>query len=85
MATAMLERTHEKLTSTANMNGASSNPVDGRWVDIQKKTFVNWCNEQLSAGGRSVEDLDVDFCDGVKVGGGGGRGKWGRGGRGGGS
>ena len=42
--------------------------ADHRWVAIQKKTFINWCNEQLSAGGRSVEDLDTDFCDGVKVG-----------------
>ncbi|KAL8618839.1 hypothetical protein ACOMHN_000846 [Nucella lapillus] len=44
-----------------------SSSWDGRWVDIQKKTFANWCNEQLSAGGRSVQDLDTDFCDGVKL------------------
>ncbi|KAK7089925.1 filamin-A-like isoform X2 [Littorina saxatilis] len=61
MAEAVSERSlsHEKL---GNVSGA-----DHRWVAIQKKTFANWCNEQLSAGGRSVEDLDTDFCDGVKL------------------
>ncbi|XP_076454287.1 filamin-A-like [Babylonia areolata] len=52
-------------SSSSSSSGGSSR--DGRWVDIQKKTFINWCNEQLSAGGRSVDNLDTDFCDGVKL------------------
>nr|KAG5708293.1 hypothetical protein BaRGS_021227 [Batillaria attramentaria] len=49
-------------SSLGNVSGA-----DLRWVAIQEKTFANWCNEQLSVSGRSVEDIETDFCDGVRL------------------
>uniref|UniRef100_A0A0B7BBD2 Calponin-homology (CH) domain-containing protein n=2 Tax=Arion vulgaris TaxID=1028688 RepID=A0A0B7BBD2_9EUPU len=44
--------------------------LDGKedqWIVIQHKTFINWANEQLIQGNRSVENLAQDLCDGVKL------------------
>ncbi|CAL1538126.1 unnamed protein product [Lymnaea stagnalis] len=38
-----------------------------QWIAIQQKTFVNWANEQLSIGNKSVESLVEDLCDGVRL------------------
>ncbi|KAK6962673.1 filamin-A [Biomphalaria glabrata] len=40
---------------------------EDKWIAIQHKTFVNWANEQLSLGNRSVENLAEDLCDGVRL------------------
>ncbi|GFN79028.1 filamin-a [Plakobranchus ocellatus] len=40
---------------------------EDQWIAIQQKTFTNWANEQLRIGNRSVEDLAVDLCDGVRL------------------
>ncbi|XP_012945003.1 gelation factor, partial [Aplysia californica] len=44
-----------------------ANTPEDQWIAIQHKTFVNWANEQLSLGNRSVENLGTDFCDGVNL------------------
>ncbi|XP_022095230.1 filamin-A-like [Acanthaster planci] len=36
-----------------------------RWVQIQEKTFMNWCNEQLKPTGKKVENLQTDLEDGL--------------------
>ncbi|KAL5004306.1 hypothetical protein ScPMuIL_017762 [Solemya velum] len=41
--------------------------IEDQWINIQKKTFTNWINEQLSVSGRSVDDIGADFCDGVRL------------------
>lgn len=39
-----------------------------RWVEIQKSTFTNWVNEQLSQySGRTLGNLQTDLCDGVRL------------------
>jgi hypothetical protein len=38
-----------------------------RWIEIQKNTFTNWVNEQLSTKNLCAEDIQTDFCDGVKL------------------
>ncbi|XP_022287770.2 filamin-A-like [Crassostrea virginica] len=40
---------------------------ESRWVEIQRKTFTNWINEQLSVSGRAIQDIEKDFCDGVNL------------------
>uniref|UniRef100_K1Q2D6 Filamin-C n=1 Tax=Magallana gigas TaxID=29159 RepID=K1Q2D6_MAGGI len=40
---------------------------ENRWVEIQRKTFTNWINEQLSVSGRVIQDIEKDFCDGVEI------------------
>lgn len=40
---------------------------ENRWVEIQRKTFTNWINEQLSVSGRVIQDIEKDFCDGVTL------------------
>lgn len=37
------------------------------WIEIQQNTFTNWVNEQLRHVGLSVDDLQKDLCDGVKL------------------
>ncbi|XP_064615046.1 filamin-A-like isoform X2 [Liolophura sinensis] len=34
------------------------------WIDIQRKTFTNWVNEQLTVTGKQVEILERDLCSG---------------------
>ena len=52
---------------TAAMCLKGSVPGDDRWIQIQKSTFTNWVNEQLRPVGLSIDDLQYDFCDGVKL------------------
>ncbi|GAB6018892.1 hypothetical protein CHUAL_000550 [Chamberlinius hualienensis] len=40
---------------------------ENAWIEIQQNTFTNWVNEQLRHVGLSVEDLQRDFYDGVKL------------------
>nr|WAW84872.1 filamin-like 2 [Halisarca dujardinii] len=41
--------------------------MEQEWKRIQKKTFTRWCNEQLRGTGQDVNDVAVDFCDGLKL------------------
>lgn len=38
---------------------------DDHWVFIQLNTFTNWVKDQLTDDEVTVDDLRVDFCDGV--------------------
>ncbi|XP_046560615.1 filamin-A-like isoform X1 [Haliotis rubra] len=38
-----------------------------KWITIQKNTFQNWINLQLHGSGLTVENLQEDLCDGVKL------------------
>ena len=38
-----------------------------QWVVIQRQTFTNWVNEQLRESDLSVNDLNTDFCDGIRL------------------
>ncbi|XP_048246435.1 filamin-C-like isoform X1 [Haliotis rufescens] len=38
-----------------------------KWITIQKNTFQNWINLQLHGSGLSVDNLQEDLCDGVKL------------------
>lgn len=42
-------------------------PAPVAWIEIQEKTFTNWCNEQLKhKPDMMIEDLSLDFEDGLK-------------------
>ncbi len=53
--------------SPAGHAAFSMRGTDDRWVMIQVNTFTNWVNEQLRPLGYVVEDLQTDFCDGIKL------------------
>ncbi|XP_067668832.1 filamin-A-like isoform X1 [Haliotis asinina] len=38
-----------------------------KWITIQKNTFQNWINLQLHGSGMTVDNLQEDLCDGVKL------------------
>ena len=40
---------------------------DKKWIDVQKKTFTNWCNDRLKGTGETINELYNDFEDGVKM------------------
>lgn len=37
------------------------------WIEIQKNTFTNWCNEQLRNSGIVITDLASAFEDGITI------------------
>ena len=41
--------------------------MDAEWKLVQQKTFTRWCNEHLRHRGMTVDDLKVDFSDGVRL------------------
>lgn len=42
-----------------------SRSTGNTWIHVQQNTFTNWINEQLSADGFRVSDLQEDLRDGV--------------------
>lgn len=42
-----------------------SRSTGNTWIHVQQNTFTNWINEQLSADGLRVSDLQEDLRDGV--------------------
>ncbi len=40
---------------------------NAEWKKIQEKTFTRWCNEQLKLREVSLDELQADLCDGVKL------------------
>ena len=56
----------EEQSSTQGKDFSKVSP-ENRWVEIQRKTFTNWINEQLSVSGRAIQDIENDFCDGVNL------------------
>jgi filamin len=41
--------------------------LDAEWKKIQKKTFTRWCNEHLKKQSMAIDDLAMDFSDGIKL------------------
>ena len=41
--------------------------TDDRWVNIQRNTFTNWVNEQLRPVQMSVNNLQTDLADGIRL------------------
>lgn len=40
---------------------------DAQWKIFQKNTFTRWANEHLKQAKTSVEDIQVEFSDGIKL------------------
>lgn len=40
---------------------------DAEWKLIQKNTFTRWANEHLKNKGTSVDDIQFDFADGLRL------------------
>ena len=40
---------------------------EDHWIQIQQNTFKNWVNAQLQKLDLKVDDLQTDFCDGLKL------------------
>ena len=40
---------------------------DAQWKLIQKNTFTRWANEHLKTVNKGVQDLEVDFADGLRL------------------
>ena len=40
---------------------------EAEWKLIQKKVFTRWCNERLKVVELSLDDLVLDFSDGVRL------------------
>lgn len=57
---------NESGAVTENLpNGTASH--GNEWIEIQYKTFTNWINEHLSVSGRSIQNIETDFSDGVNL------------------
>jgi len=41
--------------------------LDKAWERTQKKTFTAWCNSHLRKLGSSIETIETDFADGIKL------------------
>lgn len=41
--------------------------MDAEWKLVQQKTFTRWCNEHLKHQGIVIDDLKVDFSDGLRL------------------
>lgn len=55
------------VRSPAGHAAFSMRGTDDRWVLIQVNTFKNWINEQLRYCDMTVDDVQTDFCDGIKL------------------
>ena len=40
---------------------------DAEWKRIQENTFTRWVNEHLRQAGTSINDLETDFSNGLKL------------------
>ncbi|KAI6233889.1 Filamin-C [Aphelenchoides fujianensis] len=40
---------------------------DGGWKKIQQNTFTRWVNQHLAAVGMSIDNLETDLADGIKL------------------
>jgi len=48
-------------------NDVQSGLHDTAWIDVQKNTFTNWCNDRLKDTGLTVADLEVDLRNGLTL------------------
>lgn len=40
---------------------------DAQWKLIQKNTFTRWANEHLKTCNKNINNLETDFCDGLRL------------------
>lgn len=40
---------------------------DAQWKLIQKNTFTRWANEHLKTINKNITNLELDFCDGLRL------------------
>ena len=56
------------VLESADVMFAHAQGNDNHWIQIQQSTFCNWINAQLQqVDDLSVDDLQHDFCDGIKL------------------
>ncbi|EAL72905.1 alpha actinin [Dictyostelium discoideum AX4] len=49
------------------VSGNDKQLLNKAWEITQKKTFTAWCNSHLRKLGSSIEQIDTDFTDGIKL------------------
>ncbi|KAN0027634.1 hypothetical protein ACTFIU_010605 [Dictyostelium citrinum] len=52
---------------SAPVSGNDKQLLNKAWEITQKKTFTAWCNSHLRKVGSSIEQIDTDFTDGIKL------------------
>lgn len=60
----------QPVSRSSSFNIRSSQYIahqEKNWVEIQKNTFTNWCNEQLRNSGIVITDLATAFSDGITL------------------
>lgn len=60
----------QQVTRSNSFNIRSSQYIahqEKDWVEIQKNTFTNWCQEQLRNSGIVITDLATAFSDGITI------------------
>lgn len=40
---------------------------EAQWIQVQKKTFTKWVNQQLAPVGSHIEDIYSDFKNGINL------------------
>lgn len=61
---------HNRSSAAGIASGYGHDPSDkAEWKQIQKRVFTRWCNEQLKEQNSllTIDDLQKDFCDGVRL------------------
>jgi len=58
---------NDEAQDAAVWNDVQSGLHDTAWIDVQKNTFTNWCNDRLKDTGLTVDDLEVDLRNGLTL------------------
>ena len=58
---------NEEAKDAAVWNDVQSGLHDTAWIDVQKNTFTNWCNDRLKDTGLTVADLEADLRNGLTL------------------
>jgi hypothetical protein len=71
-SSSMVQSTTQSTPPLPNSQSYAQQPTvrinqDDKWIQIQKNTFTNWINEQLKSEKDKINDLRLDFSDGVKL------------------
>merc|ERR1712013_826807 len=61
------EEKDEEYYDEAMANAERELAEDAEWKRIQENTFTRWTNEHLRQAGFSINDLETDFSNGLKL------------------
>jgi len=61
------EEKDEEYYDEAMANAERELAEDAEWKRIQENTFTRWTNEHLRQAGSSINDLETDFSNGLKL------------------